>query len=158
MDKTEEAEKVASSIDVPSVYQQTSVLAPVITVQSMHEGQCSALVRDLKPSVEPTISSEATMRDCGKDRTKTVIDVGSQRATAQPEVKFPSLKPSMALSADQNQLPPTFGGIPSDAFQVPQGTHRSSRPNKSSNVRDDYYIRSSLAKMKLAEFSVDPLE
>ena len=37
MDKTEEAENVASTINVPSVYQQTSVSAPVITVQSMHE-------------------------------------------------------------------------------------------------------------------------
>ena len=54
MDKTEEAENVASTTNVPSVYQQTSVSAPVITVQSMHEGQCSALVRDLKPSVKPT--------------------------------------------------------------------------------------------------------
>ena len=42
MDKTEEAENVATSINVPSVYQQTSVSAPVITVQSMHGGQCSA--------------------------------------------------------------------------------------------------------------------
>ena len=39
MDKTEEAENVASSINVPSVYQQASVSAPVFTVQSMHEGQ-----------------------------------------------------------------------------------------------------------------------
>ena len=36
MDKTEEAENVASTTNVPSVYQQTSVSAPVITVQSMH--------------------------------------------------------------------------------------------------------------------------
>ena len=48
------------------------------------------------------------------------IDVGSQRATAQPEVKFASSKPSMTLSADRNWLPPTFGGIPSGAIQVPQ--------------------------------------
>ena len=75
MDKTEEAENVASPITVPSVYQQTSVSAPVITVQSMHGGQCSALVRDLKPSVKPTISTEAASRGIGRDRTKTVIDV-----------------------------------------------------------------------------------
>ena len=120
MDKTEEAENVASPINVPSVYQQTSVSAPVITVQSMHGGQCSALVRDLKPSVKPTISTEAAVRDIGKDGTKTVIGVGSQRAIAQPEVKFASMKPSMTLIADQNQLPPTNAGIPSGAFQVPQ--------------------------------------
>ena len=59
MDKTEEAENVASTINVPSVYQQTSVSAPVTAVQSMHEGQCSALAKDLKPSVKPTISTEA---------------------------------------------------------------------------------------------------
>ena len=35
MDKTEEAENVASPINVPSVYQQTSVSAPVITGQLM---------------------------------------------------------------------------------------------------------------------------
>ena len=42
MDKTEEAEKAASPINVPSVYQQTSVSAPVITVQSMQGEQCSS--------------------------------------------------------------------------------------------------------------------
>ena len=104
MDKTEEAENVASTINVPSVYQQTSVSAPVISVQSMHEGQCSALVRDLKPSVKPTIFTEASGQGFGMDRTNTVIDVGSQRATAQPEVKFASSKPSMTLSADQNRF------------------------------------------------------
>ena len=88
MDKTEEAENVVSTTTVPSVYQQTSVSAPVITVQSMHEGQYSAQVRDLKSSVQPTISTEAAVRDIGKDGTKTVIGTGSQRATAQPEVKF----------------------------------------------------------------------
>ena len=164
MDKTEEAENVASTINVPSVYQQTSVSAPVITVQSMHEGQCSELVRDLKPSVKPTIFTEASRRGIGKERTKTVIDVGSQRATAQPEVKFASSKPSMALSADPNRLPPSFGGIPSGVFQVPQLTNTqkqyltSQGPNFASNAKDDYFIRSSLPKLKLAEFSGDPLE
>ena len=164
MDKTEKAENVASAINVPSVYQQTSVSAPVITVQSMHERQCSALVRNLKPSVKPTISTEASGRGIGKERTKTVIDVGSQRATAQPEVKFASSKPSMILSADQNRLPPTFGGIPSGAFRVPQlaNTQKQYLPSQgahmASNVRDEYFIRSSLPKLKLAEFSGDPLE
>ena len=36
MDQTEEAENVASTIKVPSVYQQTSVPAPVIAVRSTH--------------------------------------------------------------------------------------------------------------------------
>ena len=164
MDKTEEAENVASPINVPSVYQQTSASAPVITVRSTHEGQRSGLVGNLKPSVKPTISTEAAVRGIGKDRTKTVIDVVSQRATAQPEVKFASSKPSMTLSAEQNQLPPTSGGIPSGAFQVPQFANTqmpylpSQGPNIVSNARDDYFIRSSLPKLKLAEFSGDPLE
>ena len=164
MDKTEEAENVASTVNVPSVDRQTSVSAPVITVQSMHEGQCSALVRDLKPSVKPTISTEAASRGIGKDRTKTVIDAVSQRATAQPEVKFATSKPSMTLSADPNRLPLTFGGIQSGAFQVAQlaNTQKqyspSQRPNMATNVRDDYFIRSSLPKLKLAEFSGDPLK
>ena len=164
MDKTEEAENVASAINVPSVYQQTSVSAPVITVQSMHEGQCSALVRDLKPSVKPTISTEAASRGIGKDRTKTVIDAVRQRATAQPVVKLVSSKPSMTLIADPNRLPPTFGGSSSGVFQVPQlaNTQKqylpSQGPNFASNAKDDYYIRSSLRKLKLAEFSGDPLE
>ena len=141
MDKTEEAENVASTINVPSIYQQTSVSIPVITVQSMHEGQCSALERDLKPSVKPTISTEAASRGIGKDRTKTVIDAVSQRATAQPEVKFASSKPSMTLSADPNRLLPTFGGIQSGAFQVPQlaNTRKqylpSQGPNFASNAK-----------------------
>ena len=164
MDKTEEAENVASTTNVPSVYQQTSVSSPVITVQSMHEGQCSALVRDLNPPVKPTISTEAASRGIGKHRTKTVIDAVSQRATAQPEVKFAPSKPSMTLSADPNRLPPTFGGIQSGAFQVPQlaNTQKqylpSQGPNFASNAKDDYYIRSSLPKLKLTEFSGDPLE
>ena len=164
MDKTEEAESVASSISVPPGYQQTSTSAQVITVRSTHGGQCSAQVRDLKSSLKPVMSTEAAVRDIGKDRTKTVIYVGSQRATAQPEVKFTSSKLSMTLRADQNQLPPTFGGIPSGAFQVPQlaNTQKqyspSQGPNMASNVRDDYSIRSSLPKLKLAEFSRDPLE
>ena len=164
MDKTEEAENVASTTNVPSVYQQTSVSAPVVTVQSMHEGQCSALVRDLNPPVKPTISTEAASRGIGKHRTKTVIDAVSQSATAQPEVKFAPSKPSMTLSADPNRLPPKFGGIQSGAFQVPQlaNTQKqympSQGPNIVSNARDDYYIRSSLPKLKLAEFSGDPLE
>ena len=164
MDKTEEAENVASPIKVPPGYQRTSVSAPVITVRSMHGGQSSAPVRDFKPSVNPTLSTEAAERGLGMDRTNTVIGVGSQRATAQPEVKFASSKPSMTLSADQNRLPPTFGGIPSGDFQLPQlaNTQKqyspSQGPNMVSNVRDDYYLRSSLPKLKLAEFSGDPLE
>ena len=164
MDKPEEAENVASPINVPSVYQQTSISAPVITVQSMQGGQCSAQVKDLKSSLKPVMSTEAVVRDIGKDGTKTVIGVGSQRATAQPEVKFASTKPSMTLMADQNRLPPTFGDTPSGAFQVPQLANTQKQyspiqgPNIASNVRDDYYIRSSLPKMKLAEFSGDPLQ
>ena len=164
MDKTEEAANVASTINVPSVYQQTSVSAPVITVRSTHGGQCSAQVRKLRPSVKPTISTEAAMRDIGKDGTKTVIGVGSQRATAQPEVKFATSKPPMTLMAGQSWVPPTNGGNPSSAFQVPQlaNTQKqympSQGPNFASNAKDDYYIRSSLPKLKLAEFSGDPLE
>ena len=111
MDKTEEAENLASPNNVPSVYQQTSASAQVITVRSTHGRQCSGQVRDLKSSLEPVISTEAAVRGLGMDRTKTVIGVGSQKATAQPEVKFASTKPSMTLLADQNQLPPTNGGI-----------------------------------------------
>ena len=164
MDKTEEAENVASPINVPSVYQQTSVSAPVITVQSTHGGQRSAIARDLKPLVKPTISTEAAVRDIGKDRTKTVIDVGSQRATAQPEVKFATSKPPMTLMAGQSWVPPTNGGNPSSAFQVPQlaNTQKQYMPSQGPNIvstrRDDYFIRSSLPKLKLAEFSGDPLE
>ena len=164
MDKTEEAENVASQINVPFVYQQTSVSAPVITVQSTHGGQCSAQVGDLKPSVQPTISTEAAVRGLGMYRTKTVIGVGSQRATTQPEVKFATSKPSMTLMANQSWVPPTNRGNPSRAFQVPQleNTQKqympSQGPNIVSNARNDYYIRSSLPKLKLAEFSGDPLE
>ena len=102
MDKTEEAENVASPNKVPPGYQQTSVSAPVITVQLTHGGQCSALVRDLKPSVKPTISTEAAVRGIGMERTKTVIGAGSQRATAQPEVKFATSKPPRTLMAGQS--------------------------------------------------------
>ena len=164
MDKTKEAKSAAASINVPPGYQQTSISAPVITVRSTHGGQGSAQVRDLKSSLRPVMSTETAVRDIGKDRTKTVLDVGSQRATAQPEVKFASSMPSMTLSADPTRLPPTFGGIQSGAFQVPQLANTQKQylpgqgPNVASNVRDDCFIRSSLTKLKLAEVSGDPLE
>ena len=66
MDKTEEAENVALSINVPPEYQQTSISAPVITVRSTHGGQCSAQARDLKSSLKPVMSIEATVRDIGR--------------------------------------------------------------------------------------------
>ena len=146
---------MASTINVPSVHPQTSVSAPVITVQSMNGRQCSA---------KPTISTEAAMRGIGKERTKTVVDVGSQRATAQPEVKFATSKPPMTLMADQSWVPRTNGGNPSSVLQVPQLSNTqkqyapSQGPNIVSNARDDYFIRSSLPKLKLADFSGDPLE
>ena len=164
MDKTEETENVASLINVPSEHPQMSVSAPVITVQSMHGGQYSAQVRDLKPSVQPTISTEAAVRDIGKDGTKTAIGTVSQRATAQPEVKFATSKQPMTLMAGQKWVPLTNGGNPSSAFQVPHlaNTQKqylpSQGPNFVSNAKDDYYIRSSLPKLKLAEFSGEPLE
>ena len=135
-DKTEEAENVASSNNVPPGYNQTSGSAPVITVRSTHGGQCSAQVRDLKSSLKPVMSTEAAVRDIGKDGTKTVIGAGSQRATTQPEVKFASSKPLMTLSAYQNQLPPTFGGIPSCAFQVLQlsNTQMQYLPTQGPNI------------------------
>ena len=164
MDKTEEAENVASLINAPSVQPQTSVSAPVITVQSMHGGQCSTQVRDLKPSVQPTKTTEAIVRDNERDRTKTVKGAVSQTETVQPEVKFATSKPSMTLMTGQSWVPPTKGGNLSSAFQVPQlaNTQKqylpSQGPNFASNARDDYFIRSSLPKLKLAEFSGDPLE
>ena len=164
MDKTEETENVASLINVPSEHPQMSVSAPVITVQSMHGGQYSAQVRDLKPSVQPTISTEAAVRDIGKDGLKTAIGTVSQRATAQPEVKFATSKQPMTLMAGQKWVPLTNGGNPSSAFQVPQlaNTQKqylpSQGPNFASNAKDDYYIRSSLPKLKLAEFSGEPME
>ena len=154
----------APPINVPPGYQQTSVSAPVITVRTTRGEQCSAHVRDLKPSVRPTISTEAAKRGIGMDRTKTVIGTGSQRATAQPDVKFATTKQSMALTEGQSWLPPTNEGIQSGAFQVPQlvNTQKqylpSQGPNIPSNTRDDYFIRSTMPKLKLAEFSGDPLE
>ena len=60
--------------------------------------------------------------------------------------------------------PPTNAGNPNSVFQVPQLANTQTQyipsqgPNILSNARDDYYIRSSLPKLKLAEFSGDPLE
>ena len=114
--------------------------------------------------LKPSISTEAAVLDIGKVRTKTVIGAGSQRATAQLGVNFASPKPSMILSADQNRLPPTFGGILSGAFQVPQLANTQKQyllsrgPNFAPSARDDFFIRPSVPKLKLAEFSGDPLE
>ena len=88
----------------------------MITVQAIQGGQCSALVRDLKPSVRPTISTEAAVRDIGKDGTKTVKGAVSQTGTVQPEVKFATSKPSTTLMTGQGWVPPTNGGNPSSVF------------------------------------------
>ena len=124
MDKTEEVENVALSNNVSPGYQQTCVSAPVITVQTTHGGQFSEQVRGLKSSVQPTISTEAIVRDNGRDRPKTVVGAGSQKATAQPQVKFATSKPSRTLMAGQSWVPSTNGGNPSSAFQVPQFANR----------------------------------
>ena len=66
--------------------------------------------------------------------------------------------------AGQIWLPPTNEGHPSSAFDVPKFANTkkqhllSQGTNTASNARDDYFIRSSLPKLKLAEFSGDPLE
>ena len=117
--KTEEGGYLAQSVNVPSVYQQTSVTAPVITVRWMHGGQCTAQVRDLEPSVKPTISTQVANRGFGNDRTKTLVGAGNQRGTAQPEVNFATSKPSITRVAGQSWLPPTNGGSPSSVFDVP---------------------------------------
>ena len=59
MAKTEEAENVAQSISVQSVHPQISVPTPVVTLISTHGGKCFAQVRELKPSVQPTIFRDA---------------------------------------------------------------------------------------------------
>ena len=120
MHKTEEAENLAPSMNVPLGYKQASVSAPVVTVRSTHGVQCFAQVMDLKTSLKPVLSTEAAVRYIGKDGTNTVKGAGSQRATAQPDVKLATSKPSITLSADQNRLQLTIGGIQSGAFQVPQ--------------------------------------
>ena len=95
------------------------------------------------------------------DRTKTVIGAGSQRAKAQPEVKVATSKPSMTVMAGQSWVPPTNGGNPRHAFDVPQFANTqtqylaSQRTNTASKARDDHFIRSSLPKLKLAKFSGD---
>ena len=71
----------------------------MITVQSMHRGQCSAQVSDLKSSLKPVMSTETALRDIGKDRTKSVTGAASQGATAQPDVKFATSKLTMASMA-----------------------------------------------------------
>ena len=77
MDKTEEAQNVAQSINVPSVYPQTSVLKPVNTVLSTHGGQFSAQARNMKPSVKPVMSTETAVRDINRTQQKltTVLAV-----------------------------------------------------------------------------------
>ena len=86
-----------------------SVSGQVITVRSTHAGHCSALVRNLETSVKPTISTEPANRGFGIDRTKTALGAGSQRSTAQLEVKIATSKLSMTLMASQIWLPPMNG-------------------------------------------------
>ena len=103
---------------------------------------------DLKPSVQPTISTEAAKRGIGMDRTKTVIGAGSQKVTAQPDVKFATSKQSRTLMAGQNWVPPTNRGNQGNAFQIQQFTNTqkqyspSQGPNFVSNAKDDSFITS----------------
>ena len=66
--------------------------------------------------------------------------------------------------AVQIWVPSTKGGNPSSAIQVPQFVNTqmqclpSQGPSFALNARDDYFISSSLPKIKLSEFSSDPLE
>ena len=99
MDKTEEAENLAQPNNVPSVYPQTSVLKPVNTVLSTYGGRFSAS-QGLETCSET--SHIQANRGFGNDRTKTVIGTGSQRLTAQPEVKFATPKPSITPMARQS--------------------------------------------------------
>ena len=70
----------------------------------------------------------------------------------------------MTLMAGQSWVPPTNGGNPNNAFQVPQLANTQNQylpsrgPSFASNAKDDYFFRSCLPKLKLAEFSGDPLE
>ena len=154
MDKTEEAENVALSINVRTDYQQTSVSvsAPVITVRRKWGTRY------------PQCNRPYQQKPLGIGIDWTVKGAGSQIATAQPDVKFATSKQSMKLKAGQSWVSPTNGWNPSNSFQVPQFTNTpkqylpSQRPNFSSNARDDYFIRSTLPKLKLSEFSGDPLE
>ena len=160
MDEREAAEKkMAHCINVPSVYPQTSVVKSVNAVLSMHGGQSSAQTRDLEPSVSPVMSTEGAVRDIKRDRAKTDGGAGSQRATAQADVKFATPKLSMPLSGDQNWLPPTFGGNLSSLFKVPHitNTQKEYLPSQGPHIAD-YIIRSSLSILMLAELSGDPYE
>ena len=120
IDEAEAAGNRVQHIDVRFVLPQTYVSIPEYTARSAHGGQCSMQVRDLKPPVQPTISSEAFVQNDVRDRTKSDQGAGSQRAIAQLEVKRATSKPSKIFSVGHNLLPPTNGGNPSGAFQVPQ--------------------------------------
>ena len=83
---------------------------------------------------------------------------------AQTEVNFIWTKLSRTAGIGQKQFLPTIGGKLSGTNDVRQfgRTLRqefpSQEPNTASNSREDYYNKSSVPKLKLAEFSGDPVE
>ena len=72
----------------------------------------------------------------GTEQRLTTVGAGCQRGTVEQEMSFAISKPSRTISAGQSWLPPTNEG----------------------NLRDDCFIRSSLPKFRLSEFSGYPLK
>ena len=85
---------------------------------------------------------------------------------AQPEVNFITTKLSRTIGVGQKQFLPIIGGKLSGTNDVRQfgRTLRQQFPDQetktASNSREDFYIKSSvpMPKLKLAEFSEDPVE
>ena len=164
IDEAEAAENKVQPINVPFVHPQTFESKQVNTVLSTHEGQCSMQKGDLKPRVQPTISTKVDAGENGRDRTKTDQGAFSQRATLQQEVKFVTSKPSKIYSVGQYWLPLTNGGNPNGAFRAPQfaKTQKQYLPSQGANLastaRNDNFIRFFLPKLNLTDFFDDPLE
>ena len=164
MDKTEETENVASLINVPSEHPQMSVsaigtidawrttlragegLEALSATDHIHRSRCARYWKGRNKDCHRYWQSKSNSTTRSELRLIEAVD----HSQCRPE----------SVSACVWRHPEPLSG----AFQVPQlantqkHTLPSQGPNFASNAKDHFYIRSSLPKLKLAEFSGDPLE
>ena len=164
MNKRELFQNLAKHHIAPSVHENSSASNRVIAEKIIDERQISAHTRGSLHPVQPTLNTKTTVRDDGKNRRKTENPACIQSSTTQSEANSTTTKPLKTITVGQRQFLTSSGVNPSGALDVlqfgrrPRQQLRSQEPNTASNAEEDFYIRSSVPKLKLSDFSGNLLE